>query len=202
MARCYSVTMSPRHPALPNLWLADLWLVTDARNDHALERVLAKLPPGCGVIFRHYHLAPAERRARFAALRRAAHRRGHVIALSGTARQARAWRADAVYGNAPTLTRGPALPRLCTAHSLREVAAARRARADAVLLSPVFPTLSHPGAKLLGPIRFRLIAALAGVPVIALGGMKRHRAHRLKWCKWAAIDGICDGSTRWNPLDS
>lgn len=163
---------------------------------------MAKLPAGSGVIFRHYHLPPAERRARFAALRRAAHRRGHVIALSGTARQARAWGADAVYGDAAQLAGGPALPRLCTVHSLRELAAARRARADAVLLSPVFPTRSHPGGALLGPIRFRLIAARAGLPVIALGGMDRARARRLKWCKWAAIDAFCDGPTRWNPVDS
>lgn len=189
--------MSSRHPKLPNLWL-----VTDARNDHALERALAKLPPGSGVIFRHYHLAEAERRVRFAALRRAAHRKGHVIALSGSVRQARAWRADAAYGEAGTLGRGPALPRLCSAHTLREIAAGRRARADALLLSPVFPTRSHPGAKGLGPTRFRLMAALSAIPVIALGGMNKARARRLKWCKWAAIDGFCDRSTPRNPVDS
>jgi len=202
MARCYSVTMSLRYPAHTQFSRADLWLVTDARNDHALERVLAKLPPGCGVIFRHYHLSPTERRARFDVLRRAAHRRGHVIALSGTARQARAWGADAAYGNARALAKGPALPRLGTAHTLREIAAARRARADIVLLSPIFSTRSHVGAKLLGPVRFRLMAALADLPVIALGGMNKRRARRLKWCKWAAIDGICDGPTPWNPVDS
>jgi thiamine-phosphate pyrophosphorylase len=189
--------MSPRYPKLPNLWL-----VTDARNDHVLELLLAKLPRGSGVIFRHYHLAEPERRARFEALRRAVHRRGHLIALSGTARQAREWRADAVYGNADRFAGRPAILRLATAHSLREIAAAHRVRASAVLLSPVFATRSHPGAKPLGPIRFRILAVRAGIPVIALGGMNRRRARRLKWCKWAAIDGFYDRATPWNPVDS
>lgn len=197
MARCYSGTMSPRHPNLP-----DLWLVTDARNEHALETALAKLPRGSGVIFRHYHLGTVERRVRFEALRRAAHRRGHMIFLSGTTAEARKWRADGVYGDVRRMAAGPALPRISTAHSLREVAAARRARADAVLLSPVFATRSHTGAKPLGPMRFRLMAALSSLPVIALGGMNRPRARRLKWCKWAAIDGFCDVPTRRIPLDS
>jgi len=89
-----------------------------------------------------------------------------------------------------------------TVHSLRELGQAQRARADAVLLSPVFPTRSHPGGKVLGPLRFRLIARHARVPVIALGGMDRDRARRLAWRKWAAIDGICGETNRRIPGDS
>jgi thiamine-phosphate pyrophosphorylase len=189
--------MSPRHPKLP-----DLWLVTDARNDHALEQVLARLPRGSGVIFRHYHLAGPERRARFKALRRAARRKGHLFVLSGTAAEAQSWRADGTYGEPQRLAKNPALLRLTSVHSLREIAGARRVRADGVLLSPVFPTRSHPGAKPLGPVRFRLVAARAAMPVIALGGMVEHNARRLKWRKWAAIDGFCDRATRPIPLDS
>jgi thiamine-phosphate pyrophosphorylase len=92
--------------------------------------------------------------------------------------------------------------RLITVHSLRELAAAHRARADAVLLSPVFETRSHPGAKVLGPVRFRLIAARSRVPVIALGGMNSRRAKRAGARKWAAIDGIAQKATRRNPVDS
>lgn len=189
--------MPPRHPKLP-----DLWLVTDARNDHALERVLERLPRGSGVIFRHYHLSGPARRARFDELRRAAHQRGHLIVLSGSPPEARKWRADGAYGDPARLASGPALLRLATAHSLREIAAARRCRADAVLLSPVFNTRSHPGAKALGPVRFRLMARLSPPPVIALGGMNPRRARLLKWCKWAAIDGFCDVPTRRIPKDS
>lgn len=177
--------MLKRQPALPRIWL-----VSDARNDSVLESVLARLPRGSGLIFRHYHLSPDERRARFEALMRLARRRGHWIALSGTARQARLWGADAVYGPPGSLARGPALPRLVTAHSLGEIAQARRARASAVVLSPVFPTRSHPGSKPLGRVRFRLLAARTGLAAIALGGMKPRRAKSLGSTRWAAIDGL------------
>ncbi|MEY5032109.1 MAG: hypothetical protein RL354_1140, partial [Planctomycetota bacterium] len=53
-----------------------------------------------------------------------------------------------------------------------------RARASAVLLSPVFPTRSHPGAAVLGALRFLLMAQRSPLPVIALGGMTKRRAAR------------------------
>jgi len=185
MARCYSVFVPNRHPPLP-----PIWLISDARNDNVLERTLARLPRGSGLIYRHYHLPPADRRARFEVLRRIARRFGHCMVLSGSAREARAWKADGAYGAAEKLASGPAIRRLVTVHSLRELAAAHRSRADAVLLSPVFPTRSHPGAALLGRVRFHLLAAHAGVPAIALGGMTVHRARTLPSRKWAAIQGL------------
>ena len=181
--------MSKRQCALPANW-PKVWLVSDARNDALLERVLARLPRGSGLVFRHYHLPEPERRVRFALLARIARRHGHCLALSGPARLARRWGADAAYGSPRQLARGPALPRLVTAHSLAEVARARRARASAVVISPVHPTRSHPGAKALGPLRFRRLAARAGGPVIALGGMDKKRGKTLGSVAWAAIDGL------------
>lgn len=168
--------------------LPPLWLISDARNDAGLERALARLPRGSGLVFRHYHLPKAERRARFAVLARLARRRGHSVVLAGSLAQARAWRADGAYGAPGALGRPNGLLRLATAHGLRELA--RAGRADGVLLSPVFSTRSHPGGNVLGSLRFRLLAARSRVPVIALGGMTRRRAARLKWPMWAAIDGL------------
>lgn len=175
--------MPARQTPLPNIWL-----ISDARNDAALDAALYRLPRGSGLIFRHYHLPPAERRARFAALRRRARARGIFVVLAGTMRQARRWAAAGAYGPARMLAHGPAGLRLVTVHSLAELARAQRA--DAVLLSPVFPTRSHPGAHRLGPLRFRLLAARARVPVIALGGMGPGPARRLGWRRWAAIDSL------------
>ncbi|MEE4451803.1 thiamine phosphate synthase [Novosphingobium resinovorum] len=184
MARCYSVPVPNRQSSLVASSLPRLWLISDARNDAVLERALAKLPRGSGLIFRHYHLPSDERRTRFHAFARTARRFGHVVVLAGDARQARRWGADGAYG--AVLARGPQVLRLVTVHSLRELARARRA--DAVLLSPVFATASHPGGRSLGPVRFRLLAARARVPVIALGGMTAHRARGIG--RWAAIDGL------------
>ncbi|MFC3172943.1 thiamine phosphate synthase [Novosphingobium bradum] len=167
-----------------------MWLVSDARNDAGLEAALARLPRGSGLVFRHYHLPPAQRVARFRALARAARGRGVAMAWAGSVREARAVGADACYGPAELLARGPGLARLVTAHSLAEIGKGRQARASALLLSPVFPTRSHPGAPGLGAVRFRLLAARSPVPVLALGGMDARRARALRAWGWAAIDGL------------
>lgn len=167
-----------------------MWLLSDARNDAVLEQALARLPRGSGFVFRHYHLDGKARRARFDVLRDAAKKRDHVVVLSGSPVLAKTWRADGVYGPAGAMARDESLLKLVTAHEWKGIVAAERAGADAILLSPVFATASHPGAKPLGPVRFRLLARKTQVPVIALGGMTRERAKRLGWPRWAAIDGL------------
>jgi len=59
-----------------------------------------------------------------------------------------------------------------------------------VMVSPAFATNSHPETPFLGPNRFRMLAQHADMPVIALGGMNQRTADRLKWPRWAAIDGL------------
>lgn len=171
--------------------LPALWLISDARNDAGLERALARLPRGSGLIYRHYHLDGPARLARFRALRRIARRRGHMVVLADSALTAREWGADGIYGSPRALyPRRRGLLHLATAHGMAELGLAARLGADAALLSPVFPTRSHPGGALLGPVRFRLLARQSRLPVIALGGMTPQRARALGWPRWAAIDGL------------
>jgi thiamine-phosphate pyrophosphorylase len=167
-----------------------LWLISDERNDPALEAALRRLPRGSGFIFRHYHLPPEERVARWLELRRIARSRGHVLILADSAQTALEWGADGIYGAPRALYPTRDLLALATAHDLADVGLANRLGADAVLLSPAFPTRSHPDAPALGPTRFRLLAAHARMPVIALGGMTPGNARRLAWPRWAAIDGL------------
>lgn len=179
MAKCHPVrrVLPVRREAVPRLIL-----LSDARNDAVLERAVARLPGGSVLVFRHYHLAPAERAVRRARLARLCRARGIALVDAGVG-----------YGPAAVL-HGMAARRqrwrLATAHDLRELGAARRCGADAVLLSPVFPTRSHPGAPVLGAVRFLLLARQAALPVIALGGMDRARFRRLPVHGWAAIDGL------------
>lgn len=161
-------------------------LLTDARNDAGLARAIRRLPRGSALVFRHYHLSGPARRRRFECLRKLA--RGCGVLVIG-ARVPESWHVDGVYGAAGEVAGKPGL-RLATAHSLREIGMAARAGADAVLLSPVFATRSHPGASALGPVRFLMLARLSPLPVIALGGMTQARAARLAVAGWAAIDGL------------
>jgi thiamine-phosphate pyrophosphorylase len=171
--------------------LPALWLLSDARNDAGLERALLRLPRGSGFVYRHYHLPDPERFRRFRALRRIARARGHRVILADSALTAREWGADGIYGAPRSLyPRSAGLIHLATAHDMAELGLAARLGADAVLLSPVFPTRTHPGARVLGPVRFRLLARQSALPVIALGGMSARKARALGWPRWAAIDGL------------
>ena len=182
--RGYSARMPARQP------LPDLWLLSDERNDAGLESALLRLPRGSGFVYRHYHLPPEERVARWNTLARIARARSHVPILADSAQTAREWGADGIYG--PPLALAPTrdLLTLASAHDMREIARANLISADALLLSPAFATRSHPGAPALGPVRFRLLARHARMPVIALGGMSLATARRLDWPRWAAIDGL------------
>ncbi len=168
----------------------NIWLLSDERNDAVLEQALTRLPRGSGFIYRHYHLPDAERVARYYALERLARARNHVIVLADSALTALEWGADGIYGSPLSLYPRRDLLMLATAHNMREIARANRVGADALLLSPVFSTHSHPGALSLGPIRFRMLAQYARIPVIALGGMNSSRARGIDWPHWAAIDGL------------
>ena len=81
---------------------------------------------------------------------------------------------------------------LATAHDMAELGLAARLGADAVLLSPVFPTRTHPGGAVLGPVRFRLLAQQSRLQVIALGGMTAEHA---RTPRLAAL-----GGNRWPQL--
>ena len=174
--------MTARHPHSSQL-RPRIWLVTDERTDVGLERAIARLPRGSGVIFRHYHLEPRQRAARLAQVRRLCRRFGHRLESAGQGY-------------------GPPAPhrRLATAHDLREIGRANRCGAQAVVISPVFPTRSHPGAATLGRVRLLLLARRAQMPVIALGGMTAHKFRGLRFRGlgihgWAAIDGPAGGRT-------
>ena len=171
--------------------LPAIWLISDVRNDAVLENALRRMPRGSGFIYRHYHLSDPERWARFRALRRVAQACDHLVILADSALTATEWGADGIYGPPRSLwpTRANLL-HLATAHNLTEIGLANRLGADALLLSPVFATRSHPGASVLGAARFRLLARHSRPPVIALGGMDAHRAAALDWPRWAAIDGL------------
>jgi thiamine-phosphate pyrophosphorylase len=76
-------------------------------------------------------------------------------------------------------------------HSVGEVAVARAAGADMALLSPVFPTESHPEARPLGLDALRAASQTAGkMPVFALGGVDPRNAASCIEAGAAGVAGI------------
>ncbi len=169
--------------------LPRLWLVSDPARLPDPAPMLIRSRRGAALLWRPYDLAPTEARARGRRLRRLTRATGVTFVVAGDLRLATAVRADGLHLPEGMARRGvlaPALtwrrrPRLLTiaCHGARALARARTARADAALLSPAFPTASHPGAPALGPSRFASLARIAPCPVIALGGLTPATAPRL-----------------------
>ncbi|TCZ57259.1 thiamine phosphate synthase [Roseicella aquatilis] len=141
-----------------------------------------RLPPGAAVLARG--LAPAVLRG----LASIARRRRLVLLVAADGRLALRHGAGlhlpdrrGTAGLLPFLLARRGRPLLLTAaaHGRAGLARARRLGADAVLLSPVFPTASHPGAPALGPLRWAALAQRAGRPALALGGVSGANARRL-----------------------
>jgi thiamine-phosphate pyrophosphorylase len=170
-------------------------MMTDERQGDGLLPSLAAMPRGAGIVFRHYALASAERRALFRQVKAVARQRGLLIVLAGSPELARRWGADGVHG--PGTGASSRLLRTASAHNLREVRRAEAAGAHLIFLSPVFATRSHPGARTLGARRFAALARQARRPVVALGGMDAERAQTLSGAYgWAAIDAWNVSETR------
>lgn len=124
--------------------------------------------------------------------------RGLILLVAGDTRLARAVGADGVHLPQGLLPSAAGLRRqfgmvTAAAHDAGAVARAARAEVDAVLISPVFATVSHPGAAGLGVVRFAALVDQArrkGLKVYALGGMDAVTGRRLKITGMTGVAGI------------
>jgi thiamine-phosphate pyrophosphorylase len=168
-----------RGKALPRLFF-----FTDPVRTPDAASVLARLPRGVGVVYRAFGAPDAVTRGR--RLARVARRRGLVLLAGADAALAAKIGADGVHlpERAAILAAGLKRARAswivtAAAHSRAAIVRARRAGADAVFVSPVFPSASPSAGRPLGPLRFAMLARGAGLPVYALGGIDARTARRL-----------------------
>ena len=179
--------------------LPRLILLTDAGRLSDPLPAAASLPPGGAVILRHYDIAGREDLGR--ALMALCRARKLSLLVAGDWRLA--WKLEAHGVHLPEwqTARPPVLPRkpgwlvTAAAHSRPALRRAASLGAHAALLSPVFPTASHPGAHTLGPQRFARLARDSTLPVYGLGGINMDNASRLNPCGAvgiAAISGLAD----------
>ncbi|MBI3676348.1 MAG: thiamine phosphate synthase [Proteobacteria bacterium] len=152
------------------------------------------LPRGCMVIVR---ARDAARRADIATTL-LHHARDLIVLIADDPELALAVRADGVHlpqararEASHWRARHPGWLITASAHSFAGLRLA--SAADAVFLSPAFPTRSHPDHPSLGATRLMLMASQARVPVYALGGIGAANAGRLAGSRLAglaAIDGL------------
>jgi thiamine-phosphate pyrophosphorylase len=163
--------MSTNQPLWPTRWL-----MTDERLDEQLEDTIERLPPGSGIVFRHYGLDDAERLKLGLGLARQARDRSLLLAVAGSRSLAQLLGAKLVH-NAD----GPGeLPASMAVHDEAQARAAKAAGAALVFIGPVYATRSHPDRPELGIDRAVELAELAACPAIALGGMNEQRFAALR----------------------
>jgi thiamine-phosphate pyrophosphorylase len=170
-------------------------MITDAERQGDPVAALKQLPRGSIVILRDYGHPDREDLAR----KVAAHcrRRGLLLLIAGSGALAARVGADGVHfpealvhhAKASRIRRRNWLITVA-AHSLPAILRARKFAADAVLLSPAFPTESHAGAPGLGPLRFARLVQSAGMPVYALGGITSESVRRLKGSSVTGVAAI------------
>jgi 8-oxo-dGTP diphosphatase len=180
-----AVTVSPLLPAnfpvLKALTLPPVYAISHAEALGAeifLARLEAALNKGIKLIqVRDKGLDEAARlQLAREVVRRARPYQARVL-VNGSAELALAAGADGVHLDSSALTilaRRPDVEWVgASCHDDAELARAVELGADFVLLSPVLPTLTHPGAATLGWEKFSKWAAASPIPVYGLGGLRR-----------------------------
>lgn len=172
------------HRSAPSL--PALILMTDPVRMPDPLAAAATLPAGSAVILRHY--GEPDRADLASALAALCRQRRLKLLIAGDARLGAAVGAAGVHLPEHVVAdrRVWSLPQArpdwlvtAAAHSPAAITRAAAAGIDAVLVSPVFPTASYPGAPTLGALRFTAWVRNAPLPVYALGGVTPDSARRL-----------------------
>ncbi len=157
-----------------------LWLFTDARRLPDPRPAVARLPRGlAGVVLRHDN--DPDRATLGRDLARICRARRLALVVAGDARLAAALHAGVHLrgGRWPGPQHRSHGLVTSSAHGLADLRRAHRAGALLAFLSPVFPTVSHPNARVLSPLRWGRIACAGPLPAGALGGVHGGNVRRL-----------------------
>jgi len=173
-------------PILKALSLPPLLGITHAESlgvDSFLARLDVALANGLRLIQLRDKTLPEDVRLQLACETvRRAHLHGARVLVNGSLELARAAGADGVHLDASAAARLTSRPDFAesdaalvgvSCHDAAELAHAAALDADFALLSPVLPTLTHPGAATLGWETFSALAAASPIPVYGLGGLAR-----------------------------
>ena len=164
--------------------LPNLLFFTDPERVSNPEAVAERLPRGAGIVFRAFGAADAVEQGR--RLRAIADERGLLLLVGAHANLAEGIRADGLHmperlaASVPRLrAEHPHYLITVAAHDTLAVQAAERAGADAVVVSPVFPSNSPSAGEPLSVEGLRDLVAATALPVYALGGVRARTVTQL-----------------------
>lgn len=170
------------YPIVTALRLPDRYLITGADpadQENFLALLKQALEGGIALVQLRAKLLPENEYRRLAeAVLGLCRHYGAQLLLNGSPELAEILGADGVHLTARQLRSLHGRPLStdflvgASCHNAEELARAAELSLDFAVLSPVFPTASHPQAKPLGWKRFNELAEEAALPVYALGGMR------------------------------
>ena len=178
--------------------LPPLLYMTDDKYTKSPLGVIQKLAPGSGVVFRHYGFV-----SRFElgeAIRDVCKKKRLTFIVSNDYQLAVKLNSDGLHLPAHALFGRQSPARLwrqrqkniltAASHSPAAISKCAQLSVDAALLSPVFPTQSHPNQISLGVLKFQALARKSLVPVYALGGRNDSSARHLINSSAVGLAGI------------
>ena len=148
------------------------------------EGVAERLPAGAAVVFRAFGAPDAEARGR--KLREITHRRDLLLLIGADADLAERLNADGLHlpermaAELPAIrSRHPDWWLTLAAHGEDAARAGAAAGADALVVSPVFPSVSPSAGTSLGVEALKRIVTAVPAPIYALGGVRAGTVERL-----------------------
>jgi len=144
------------------------WLIADERSASDLSEAVRALPQVSGVLVLFKERKRADRQKLLREIRRLARSKDLIVA-------------DEAAGDAVRV------------HNLKELRRALLTGTPLILLSPIFPTRSHPDWNPLPRMRAAAYTRLARRKLMALGGINERRfarIERLGFQGWAGIDAF------------
>ena len=172
-------------------------MTDDLRGPNPIQSI-KKLDPKCGIVFRHYNT-----KSRFKLglkVKRVCQKKKILFIVAGSYSLACKLDADGLHLPEYKLLACPLKVRMwsrrpnkiltASAHSHSTLMKCRDLPVNAVMVSPVFKTESHPNQEALGISRFQKLASSTPTPIYALGGINNANAAQLLNSPAIGIAGI------------
>ena len=170
------------------------FFLTDAVRTPNPISVVQELPPGWGVIYRHF--GDVDRRDMAFKLARLSCRRRLLFLIAADPELAFETGAAGVHwpeamASESRKWRYKFALMTASAHSRRALAVLENLPIDVALVSSVFPSNSASAGPPLGPVRFRKLIKSHHIQTVALGGVSALRVAQLDGqCGFASIEGL------------
>ena len=172
-----------------------LIFITDQHRCSNPEIIASNLPRGSAVLLRDYGLS--DRKLLGQRLRRVCRDNNLIFLVAGNGPLAITLSADGIHFREAQIPqvrswriRHPNWLVTVSTHSEESIRKAARGGADAALISPIFPSDSHPTAKPLGVTKLSHLISSVPIPLYALGGITPKNQARLTNLSLLGIAGI------------